>query len=206
MPEYIHFEDYVARVPKVHYSLSRYAEAVLFYGGPFSNFVGGPFEIRDFDGLVYLGEHGTTTRPLSPDHREDKEIAQSTHLSLYPTIEHYFQANKAITREAHDHIRTQRGPWQAKKAGRSTDLRPDWEDVKYDVMLAGLRVKFEQEEFREVLMGTGGRLIAEDSPTDFVWGIRDAEGGYTGTNLLGKALMEIRDEIRSEGLIEGEAA
>jgi hypothetical protein len=187
MPEYIKFEDRIGRATTHHYSV-RPSDALLFYGGPFSNFVGGPWEIRDYDGIVYLAQNEKLKR--------DREIAHSTHLVEYPTIEHYFQANKAITREAHDHIRTQHGPWQAKKAGRSTPLRSDWEEIKYGVMMIALRVKFSHEDFREILMATGNRLIAEDSPTDYVWGIRDAQGGYTGTNLLGKALMQIRDEVR----------
>ena len=64
-------------------------------------------------------------------------------------------------------------------------------------MLTGLRVKFAHPEWRAELLATGVDDIAEDSPTDFIWGIRDASGGFTGRNLLGKALMRVRHEIRA---------
>lgn len=190
MPKYIHWEGRTARVPNHQYSLDP-RDAVFFYGGPFSNFVGGPFEIRDYDGQLYLAA-GPRVQDVA------REVAQSTHIVEYPTIEHYFQANKARSRFEHDHIRNQPGPWEAKRAGRRCDLREDWEDIKYEVMLCGLRVKFNDPEFAEILLNTGNRLIAEDSPTDAVWGIRARDGSLTGANLLGKALMQIRDELREE--------
>jgi len=195
MPEYIHFEGRTGRVTRHHYSL-RPSDAVLFYGGPFSNFVGGPWALRDWDGQRYLNGLGTRLG-LDP-----KPLARETMMATYDTLEHWLQANKASTRSDHDYIRTRSGPGVAKKCGqkwamdrRGVVIRPDWEDVKYDILLIGLRVKFSTRRFGEVLIGTGNRLIAEDSPTDYIWGIRDEHGGYTGTNLLGKGLMEIRDEL-----------
>ena len=79
----------------------------------------------------------------------------------------------------------------AKQIGRNVELRPDWEDVKYDVMLKCLRAKYAIPYFRRQLLSTGYKEIREDSPTDRVWGWRDG-----GQNLLGKALMQVRAEIR----------
>ncbi len=39
--------------------------------------------------------------------------------------------------------------------------------------------------------------MAEDSPWDFEWGVRDAHGGYDGQNLLGGALILVREELRA---------
>jgi hypothetical protein len=50
--------------------------------------------------------------------------------------------------------------------------------------------------FRDALLATGDRPLAEDSPSDFEWGARDGQGGYTGHNYLGRALMRVRDELR----------
>jgi ribA/ribD-fused uncharacterized protein len=88
----------------------------------------------------------------------------------------------------------------AKHAGRQTELRPDWEQVKYQVMLCGLRGKFALEPYRSVLLLTHPRPLAEDSPTDFVWGCRDAHGGHNGRNLLGLALMHVREELVADVL------
>lgn len=154
-----------------HYSLDE-SEPVLFYGGPFSNFVGGPFKIgyeQPWMEIPYAREYGT--------------------------VEHFFQASKATNRQDHDRIADAWDPGRAKVRGNAVDLRPDWEEVKYEVMLAGLRVKFRSRHFLHYLTGTKGRYIAEDSPTDFIWGIRSPGGGTDGLNLLGKALMEVRAEI-----------
>ena len=67
-------------------------------------------------------------------------------------------------------------------------------------MLTALRAKFRLHEYRQVLLATADRLIVEDSPHDFEWGIRDREGGLGGRNLLGKALMIVRSELRESSV------
>ena len=51
------------------------------------------------------------------------------------------------------------------------------------------------EPYRSALLLTQTRPLAEDSPSDFVWGARDSDRGYGGQNLLGLALMCVRDEL-----------
>lgn len=109
----------------------------------------------------------------------------------YPTVEHAFQAAKATTEWQHHAIRKTTNPKLAKQMGRHIPLRLDWEEVKYEIMLDLLRAKFAIPHFRRELLSTGYREIREDSPTDRVWGARDG-----GQNLLGKALMQVRSEIR----------
>jgi predicted NAD-dependent protein-ADP-ribosyltransferase YbiA (DUF1768 family) len=62
-------------------------------------------------------------------------------------------------------------------------------------MLCGLRGKFALEPYRPLLLLTHPRPLAEDSPTDHIWGCRDPQGGHHGRNLLGQALMQVRDEL-----------
>jgi len=62
-------------------------------------------------------------------------------------------------------------------------------------MLWGLRGKFALEPYRAALLLTHPRPLAENSPTDFIWGCRDPHGGYDGQNLLGLALMRVRAEL-----------
>ena len=83
----------------------------------------------------------------------------------------------------------------AKHAGRETGLRPDWEQVKFEVMLCAVRGKFALEPYRCGLLLTHPHPLAEDSPSDFVWGARDRDSGYGGQNLLGLAVMRVRDEL-----------
>lgn len=146
-------------------------DAVMFWDGhPFSNFEPSPI---------------TLACPFTGQPRE------------HATVEHYFQACKATALEDHVHVAAQPSPLEAKTAGRAVALRPDWQERKYDVMVTALRAKFALPQFRDALLATGDRPIAEDSPYDFEWGIRDANGGYTGNNLLGKALMEVRAGLRA---------
>lgn len=140
---------------------------VDFYGGPFSNFAPSRIVLED---------------PFRPG------VSR-----VYDTVEHRYQAMKATSQSAHDWIATAEEPGEAKARGRRTDLRPDWEDAKVAVMLEALREKYKDPFYQGHLLATGGRLIREDSPTDFVWGYRNG-----GENLLGLCLMQVRAELRGE--------
>jgi ribA/ribD-fused uncharacterized protein len=113
----------------------------------------------------------------------------------YPTSEHYFQACKAETREECEAIRKAGNPAQAKRMGRKVKLRKDWESIKVKVMRVALRAKFTQhKDLKDLLLSTGDAVIHEDAPKDAVWGWM----GGSGQDLLGKLLMELRDELRNE--------
>lgn len=114
------------------------------------------------------------------------------------SVEHFFQACKATSRRDFDNILTCGTAAAAKRAGRRLELRPDWERVKFDVMVCALRGKFGLEPYRSALLLTHPRPLAEDSPTDFVWGCRDGSGGYGGHNLLGLALMQVRGNLAAD--------
>jgi ribA/ribD-fused uncharacterized protein len=179
-------------VPSEHYSKDP-AEAVFFYGGPFSNFVtemGGSWGDKR---LFITAWHRWVAPPGGPMARLER-IAYGAE---YRSVEHFFQASKALTYDDHEWVREAWKAAEAKFRGRGVRMRSDWEDVKYRYMLIGLRAKFAPGSFMATfLLATGERFIAEDSPTDPVWGIRDSGGGLTGQNLLGKALMEVRQELR----------
>jgi len=80
-----------------------------------------------------------------------------------------------------------------------------WNKVKYSIVLNGNYRKFSQNlKLREFLLSTGEDILVEASPYDAVWGIRMSANNensqnpmkWQGKNLLGFALMEVRDEIR----------
>lgn len=107
----------------------------------------------------------------------------------YASVEHYYQACKAVTETDHELIRTAESPAAAKRRGRRVEMRSDWERVKGDVMREGLLAKYQQHpELARVLLSTGHRPIHEDSRWDDVWGWAGGEG----QDLLGKILVEIR--------------
>ena len=80
-----------------------------------------------------------------------------------------------------------------------------WDQAKYSIVLNGNWCKFSQNrKMRDFLLSTGDSILAEASPYDGIWGIRlsadspdaQAPGKWRGQNLLGFALMEVRDELR----------
>jgi hypothetical protein len=113
----------------------------------------------------------------------------------WKTSEHYYQTQKTTDPEWQEQIREANTPKKSKQIALEAPLRPDWEDVKYEIMKTALRSKFEQSNsLRTLLIDTGDDLLVEDSPYDYVWGCGANE---TGQNLLGQALMEIRQEFQS---------
>lgn len=116
---------------------------------------------------------------------------------FWPSVEHYFQAEKFSDEAYRERIRRARLPKDAKALGRTRALpiHPDWDDKRDDVMLAAIRRKFgTHEALRELLFSTGDEELIENAPMDFYWGC-----GRTGTgqNKLGKILMRVRDELRA---------
>ncbi len=86
-------------------------------------------------------------------------------IAPWATGEHAFQqAAKAQTAAAHDRIRRAPTPLAAKRAARAIPLPHGWERRRLDVMLIVVRAKFADGDRRGLLLSTGDRLPAEDSP------------------------------------------
>jgi ribA/ribD-fused uncharacterized protein len=117
----------------------------------------------------------------------------------WPTVEHYFQAQKFPDTAQEEVIRLARSPTNAKRLGRSRKfrLRRDWEQVKDAIMREAVLAKFTQHpDLAAVLLGTGDAVIAEHTRNDDYWG--DGGDGH-GKNKLGKILMSVREELRQRG-------
>ena len=114
---------------------------------------------------------------------------------VWPTSEHYFQAQKFAGTEHEETVRNAKTPAMSAKLGRSRSLplRADWETVKDDVMRAALRAKFDQHpKLKSLLLSTGDAVLIEHTRNDRYW----ADGGDgTGKNRLGILLMELRAEL-----------
>lgn len=117
---------------------------------------------------------------------------------VWPTVEHYFQAQKFAGTEHEQIIRKLASPMNAARMGRNRKLplRPDWEGVKETIMREALVAKFIQHpELRDLLLETGDATLVEHTTNDRYW----ADGGDgTGKNRLGLLLMEVREEFRAE--------
>jgi N-glycosidase YbiA len=117
---------------------------------------------------------------------------------VWPTSEHYFQAQKFAGTEHAEAIRKTRSPMIAARMGRDRKkpLRRDWEAVKDDIMRDAVRAKFtEHPELLSLLLATGDAQLVEHTANDSYWG--DAGDG-SGKNMLGRILMELRDQLRRD--------
>ena len=122
---------------------------------------------------------------------------------LWPSTEHYFQAQKFINTDPEYamKIRAASSPAEAARMGRdrSHPIRPDWEEVKDEIMLKTLAAKFTQHKhLYDLLMSTGDALIVEHTERDRYWG--DGENGK-GKSMLGNLLMKLRDELFKKGMM-----
>lgn len=129
---------------------------------------------------------------------------------VYKTAEHYMMAGKAKLfndEEILVKILEASSPNQAKSLGRKVkNFDPkSWDEHKYDIVKQGNLLKFSQnEKFKEFLLSTNDKILVEASPYDKIWGIGMLETDtraenpllWNGENLLGFALMEVRDELR----------
>ncbi len=88
---------------------------------------------------------------------------------------------------------------EAKRLGRSVRLRPDWEQVKNDVMYEICYCKFSQNpKLGKMLIDTGdAELIEGNTWGDQVWGVCNGKG----ENRLGKILMRVRSRLREEAIL-----
>lgn len=119
----------------------------------------------------------------------------------FPTVEHWFQACKTLDSAEFKAIAAAETPGKAKRMGRHVTLRPDWEEVKVDVMREGLRHKFANPTLRAKLLATGNEELMEGNTWhDNAWGncVCQKCQNIPGRNMLGMLLMELRQEILYE--------
>jgi len=117
---------------------------------------------------------------------------------VWPTTEHYFQAQKFPDSDYQEKIRQEKSPTIAARLGRSrkVKIRPDWESVKEGIMRDALVAKFTQHpELTKILLNTNNAILIEHTTNDSYWG----DGGNgTGKNRLGHLLMSVREELRQK--------
>jgi hypothetical protein len=128
----------------------------------------------------------------------------------YLCAEQYMMAEKARLfddEEVEKEIMNTTDPKLIKALGRKVrNFDPAvWDKVKYSIVLNGNYYKFTQNQaMMDFLLSTGDKILVEASPLDTIWGIglgKDNEKAFNiaswrGKNLLGFALMEVRDELR----------
>ncbi len=130
--------------------------------------------------------------------------------------EQYFMWVKAITfgdeEVAEKILEKGKNPKTAKALGREVKNYDDkvWNEKRYQVMVDANLYKYSQnEELKELLLNKEleGKHYVEASKFDTIWGIGltednplvDDEKNWLGTNLLGKALDEVREKLVKKG-------
>lgn len=117
---------------------------------------------------------------------------------IWPTSEHYFQAQKFLDKDIQERVRSLPSPMKAAAEGRKriNPLRADWEDVKGDIMRLAVYEKFRQNpDIARQLLATGDAVLIEHTTNDGYWA---DNGDGTGLNMLGKILMETREKLKRE--------
>jgi hypothetical protein len=129
---------------------------------------------------------------------------------VYRTAEHWMMAGKARLfgdEVAAAKVLAAATPSAAKRAGRLVrDFVPEvWDKHKFEIVVAGNWHKFSKHTaLKEFLLNTGEQVLVEASPKDKIWGIGMAgdhpdarnPAKWKGDNLLGFALMEVREKLK----------
>jgi ribA/ribD-fused uncharacterized protein len=131
---------------------------------------------------------------------------------VWPTAEHFYQAQKSLAPEYRQAVRSAETPGRAKRLAASPDApryiarhswflandaepRPDWQDVKLDIMRRADWAKYSQHpELAGRLLATEEAELVEDSPFEPFWGL-GPDGD--GLNWAGRVLMEVRERLRA---------
>ena len=128
----------------------------------------------------------------------------------YNSAEQYMMAQKALLfgdKETFEKIMEEYNPIKIKKLGRQVKGFDSevWDKIKYSVILAGNLQKFKQNKALGLyLLDTRDLVLVEANPHDSVYGIgmcaddKDAccPRLWKGENLLGFALMAVRDSVK----------
>ncbi|KPH77803.1 MULTISPECIES: NADAR family protein [Bosea] len=130
---------------------------------------------------------------------------------IWPTVEHFYQAQKSPSHAYRAAIRAAQHPGHVKRLSAPPDAkarlasgswfaqngqrpRADWEDAKLEIMKRGDHAKYARyPDLAARLLATGDAELIEDSESDGFWGI-GKDGG--GPNWAGRVLMEVREHLR----------
>lgn len=152
--------------------------------------------------------------------RKGKKVTKNCFSQWYPSefvvdgvayyfAEQYMMAKKALLFKDYDtlsKILSSNDPKVIKQLGREVrNFDPNvWNQHKYEIVVEGNMAKFSQNpELKKFLESTGHKILVEASPYDRIWGIglKDTSelvadpSKWRGQNLLGFALMEVRDNL-----------
>ena len=154
-------------------------------------------------------------------HKENKKVTKACFSQWYEckftvdgveyhTAEQYMMAQKAVLfgdKEVLQKIMSADNPAVYKSLGRQIRNFDEkiWNEHKFQIVVNGNMAKFSQNpELLDFLVKTGDRILVEASPYDRIWGIGKSKDDFDienpfkwkGENLLGFALMEVRENLK----------
>ena len=159
--------------------------------------------------LFFWGHHGKPDRVTKACLSQWFPASFEVDGDKYNCAEQYMMAEKA--RVFHDlgtwgKIMLSSSPKEIKALGREVRNfdAEQWLTVSKDIVVKGNLYKFAQnKDMLDFLKNTEDKILVEASPCDTIWGIGMSERdegvedphNWKGSNLLGFALMEVRDEL-----------
>lgn len=119
----------------------------------------------------------------------------------------WFFADKEICEQIVQNVNNRIHPHSVKALGRQVKNYNDkaWATVRLGFMTYVNYLKYSQNpDLAEILLNTDNRILVEASPVDKVWGVGLSEDdplifdekNWKGSNLLGVALMNVRNELK----------
>lgn len=129
----------------------------------------------------------------------------------FKTSEQLFQLMKFKDEEPIKAVYNANNPKMTTKHWEKTHRREDWGKMIVDAMKFCLTQKYEQsEDFRQELERSKGKYIVEDQTsfpkkTPDTWGVKQQGDDFVGPNLLGRLLMELRDNGKLDYTLPSDA-
>lgn len=130
---------------------------------------------------------------------------------MFKTSEQLFQLMKFKDKEPVLAVYNANNPKMTTKHWEKTHRREDWGKMIVDAMKFCLTKKYEQsEDFRAELERSRGKFIVEDQTsfpkkTPDTWGVKQQGDNFVGPNLLGRLLMELRDNGKLDYTLPADA-
>lgn len=108
-----------------------------------------------------------------------------------------YQSAKSLDYETWLDFAKMKNPADAKRAGKTIQIRPDWRTVKVGIMRDIVFEKFNQNpDLRVQLFATNDAWLEEGNLwKDVFWGVCPP-GSSVGQNQLGNILMEVRQSLK----------
>ena len=115
----------------------------------------------------------------------------------FPSNEHAYQAAKSLDEDIRRMIMRCGSAATAKKLGRTIQIRPNWNEIKLQIMYDLLKQKFSNEGLGRQLWTTGDREIIEGNYWhDVYWGkCFCPKHNWEGQNFLGRLIKKVRLEL-----------